>query len=113
MRSLRKPLALIILIFANINAFADTEAERMALSRLIYEMDALAPIIDHAKSQSEPENEKSVFQYEKMREDFNTIRIGIVHYLNINNHTPRKLLPLEKSLSYEINGNYIQKIAGQ
>ena len=73
--------------------FADTDAERETLARLVHEIDALDPLIRAAESQSDPDA-RIRFQYAWLRQDLTRIRLGIEEHLNAPQAEPRRFPPI-------------------
>jgi RAQPRD family integrative conjugative element protein len=74
-------------------AFADTSAEREALARLIHEIEALAPLIETAESQANPDT-RIRFRYDWLRQDLERIRAGIQEHIDAPRAEPRTFPPL-------------------
>ncbi len=75
------------------NAFADAEAEREALARIIHELEAIEPLIQVAESQANPDA-RIRFRYDWLREDLERIRLGIREHINAPRAQPRTYPPL-------------------
>lgn len=73
---------------------ADSDGERAALTRLIHELEALAPLIDEASAQAELDT-RIRFQYDWLRQDLMKIRTGIAEHINAPRAEPRKVPPLK------------------
>ena len=73
--------------------FADTDAEREALARLVHELDALEPLMRTAESQTDPDA-RIRFQYAWLRQDLTRIRLGIEEHLNAPQAEPRRFPPI-------------------
>ena len=69
-------------------AFADADAEREALARLIYELEAVEPLIDKAQSQANPDA-RIRFRYDWLRQDLERVRLGIREHINAPHAEPR------------------------
>jgi len=87
-------LLAITLSLISITATADSDGERDALARLIHELGALAPLIDEAAAQAEPDA-RIRFQYDWLRQDLVRIRMGISEHINAPRAEPRKVSPLK------------------
>lgn len=74
-------------------AFADADAERDALARLIHEIEALEPVIATAESQATPEA-RIRFRYDWLRQDLERIRAGVQEHIDAPRNEPRKVPPL-------------------
>ncbi len=72
---------------------ADTDAERSALAQLVYELDALGPLIITAAAQADPDT-RIRFQYDWLRQDLARIRLGIEEHLNAPQAEPRRFPPV-------------------
>lgn len=74
-------------------AFADDDAEREALARLIHELEALAPLIETAESQANPDA-RIRFRYDWLRQDLERIRGGVREHIDAPRTEPRTFPPL-------------------
>lgn len=81
------------LLFVGNAAFADTDAEREALARLIHEFEVLAPLIQTAESQANPDA-RIRFRYDWLRQDLERIRVGIREHIDAPRSEPRTFPPL-------------------
>ncbi|MBL3601677.1 MAG: RAQPRD family integrative conjugative element protein [gamma proteobacterium endosymbiont of Lamellibrachia anaximandri] len=77
-----------------ITVTADSDGERAALAHLIHEMEALAPLIEEASAQAEPDA-RIRFQYVWLRQDLARVRLGIAEHINAPRAEPRKVPPLK------------------
>jgi RAQPRD family integrative conjugative element protein len=75
------------------SAFADADAEREALARLIHEIEALAPLIETAEAQASPDT-RIRFRYDWLRQDLERIRAGIQEHIDAPRTEPRTVPPL-------------------
>lgn len=75
------------------NLFADLDAERESLARIIHELDALEPVIRSAESQADLDA-RIRFQYAWLRQDITRIRLGIAEHLNAPQAEPRRFPPI-------------------
>lgn len=73
--------------------FADIDAERESLARLVHELDALGPLLRAAESQADPDA-RIRFQYAWLRQDIARIRLGIEEHLNAPRAEPRRFPPI-------------------
>ena len=73
--------------------FADTEAERESLARMVHELEALDPLMHTAESQADPDA-RIRFQYDWLRQDLARIRLGIEEHLNAPQAEPRRFPPI-------------------
>ena len=73
--------------------WADADAEREALARLIHELDALAPLIERAESQASPDA-RIRFRYDWLRQDLDRIQSGIQAHIDAPRTEPRPFPPL-------------------
>ena len=89
-----KPLVLAALIGLPVTAFADTDAEREALAKIIHELDAIKPLIIEARSQANPDN-RIRFQYDWLNLDIERIKAGIREHLYAPQTHPRHFPPLK------------------
>lgn len=87
-------LLVISLCLIAITATADSDGERAALARLIHELETLAPLIQEAAANAEPDT-RIRFQYGWLRQDLARVRIGIAEHINAPRAEPRKVPPLK------------------
>ncbi len=87
-------LLVISLCLITITATADSDGERAALARLIHELEALAPLIQEAAANAEPDS-RIRFQYDWLRQDLARVRMGIAEHINAPRAEPRKVPPLK------------------
>jgi RAQPRD family integrative conjugative element protein len=80
-------------LLLSVNLFAETDAEREALARLIHELDALEPLLRTAESQADPDA-RVRFQYPWLRQDIARIRLGLEEHLNAPQAEPRRFPPI-------------------
>ncbi|MGE0760369.1 MAG: RAQPRD family integrative conjugative element protein [Pirellulaceae bacterium] len=73
--------------------FADVDAERESLARLVHELDALEPLLRTAEAQADPDA-RIRFQYAWLRQDIARIRLGIEEHLNAPQAEPRRFPPI-------------------
>lgn len=73
--------------------FADVDAERESLARLVHELDALEPMLRTAEAQADPDA-RIRFQYAWLRQDIARIRLGIEEHLNAPQAEPRRFPPI-------------------
>jgi len=73
--------------------FADTDAEREALARLIHEIEALAPLIASAESQASPDA-RIRFRYGWLNRELERIRAGVQEHIDAPCREPRTPPPL-------------------
>ncbi len=74
-------------------AFADADAEREVLARLIHELEAVEPLIAKAQSQANPDA-RIRFRYDWLRQDLERVRLGIREHINAPRAQPRNYPPL-------------------
>ncbi|MBA1445840.1 MAG: RAQPRD family integrative conjugative element protein [Chromatiales bacterium] len=92
-----KPHRILLAIGLSLIAFtatADSDGERVALARLIHELEALAPLIEEASAQAEPDA-RIRFQYDWLRQDLARVRLGIAEHINAPRAEPRKVPPMK------------------
>ena len=92
-RVLRNLVLVLGLVGAAAPVFADADAEREALARLIHEIEALAPLIETAESQASPDA-RIRFRYDWLRQDLERIRAGIQEHIDAPRTEPRTFPPL-------------------
>ena len=73
-------------------AVADADAEREVLSRLVYELEALEPLIDEAQAQSDPD-QRIRMEYDWLRRDMERVRSGIREHIEAPRRPPRPVAP--------------------
>ena len=74
-------------------AFADADGERVALARVIHELQAIDPLCPEAASQANPDA-RIRFQYDWLRQDLVRIRAGIQQHIDAPRSEPRTFPPL-------------------
>lgn len=79
----------------------DVYLEREALTRLAEQIEHLQPLADYSSQQSDTER-LSRFDYQKLKEDLLTIKMGIEHFLD----TPLEL----RKLNHELSSEYLEYI---
>lgn len=72
---------------------ADAEGEREALARLVYELNALEPLIKEAHAQA-PREARVRFQYDWLRADLRRVAQGIQDHIDAPRAEPRLVAPL-------------------
>ena len=73
--------------------YADADAERDALTRIIHELQAVESLI--TKAQSQADNDARVrFQYDWLRHDVNLMKDGIQAHIDSPRAQPRSFPPL-------------------
>jgi RAQPRD family integrative conjugative element protein len=93
-RTLRRVTIVVLAsLFSTIPVFADSDAEREALARLIHELEALDPLIETAESQANPDA-RIRFRYDWLRQDLERIRVGIREHIDAPRAEPRTFPPL-------------------
>jgi len=75
-------------------AFADSDAERAELARIVHELDAIKPLINKARSQADPDS-RIQFQYDWLALDIQRIQSGIREHLLAPQTRPRHFPPLK------------------
>ena len=88
-------VAVVILasLFTPSAVWADADAEREALAQLIHEIDAVAPLIERAESQANPDA-RIRFRYDWLRQDLERIQAGIQAHIGAPRAEPRPFPPL-------------------
>ena len=84
-------ITILAFLFSSSGVLADAEHE--ALARLIHEINALAPLIETAASQANPDA-RIRFRSDWLRKDLARIRAGIQEHLDAPRTEPRAFLPL-------------------
>ena len=86
-------LTALAFLFSSPAVFADTDAEREALARLIHEINAVAPLMEIAESQANPDA-RIRFRYDWLRQDLERIRAGFQEHIDAPRAAPRTFPPL-------------------
>ncbi len=92
-RHYRQIISLIIAIAVTPVLYADAEAERATLARIIHELQTISPLITEAASQANPDV-RIRFQYDWLRQDIERIRLGIQSHIDAPRSEPRAFPPL-------------------
>jgi RAQPRD family integrative conjugative element protein len=88
------PAAAIIAASLMLNpAFADADAEREALARVVHELETLEPLIRTAESQANPDA-RVRFRYDWLRQDLARVRLGVREHIDAPRAEPRTFPPL-------------------
>ena len=74
-------------------AFADVDAEREALAKIIHELNALEPLIKQAEANAD-EDVRIRFRYDWLRLDLKQIKDGIQAHIDSPRAQPRSFPPL-------------------
>jgi RAQPRD family integrative conjugative element protein len=89
----RQLVGLIIGLLMTPALYADADAERDALTRIIHELQAVESLI--TKAQSQADNDARVrFQYDWLRHDVNLMKDGIQAHIDAPRAQPRSFPPL-------------------
>jgi len=89
-----KKIITILLFSISSFALADADGERIALAKIVHELDALNPLITEAKSQSNPDA-RIQFKYDWLTLDLHRIKFGIEEHLTAPRTQPRSFPPLK------------------
>ena len=89
-----KTIIAILLLSISSLAVADADGERVALAKIIHELDALKPLITEAKAQSNPDS-RIQFQYEWLALDIQRMKSGIEEHITAPRTQPRSFPPLK------------------
>ena len=84
----------ILLLSISIVAMADADGERVALAKIIHELEALKPLITEAKAQSNPDS-RIQFQYDWLALDILRMESGIEEHITAPRTQPRSFPPLK------------------
>lgn len=86
----------ITILLLSISSFviADADGERVALAKIIHELEALKPLITEAKAQSNPDA-RIQFQYDWLALDIHRVKSGIEEHLVAPRTQPRRFPPLK------------------
>ena len=74
-------------------AFADADAEREALAKIIHELNALEPLIKRAEANAD-QDARVRFRYNWLRQDLNQIKDGIQSHIDAPRAQSRSFPPL-------------------
>ncbi len=74
-------------------AFADADAEREALARIIHELELLKPLLVEAKAAADPDA-RIHFRYDWLKKDLERVRQGIQEHIDAPRAEPRSVAPL-------------------
>lgn len=89
----RQLVGLIIGLLMTPALYADADAERDALTRIVHELQAVESLI--TKAQSQADNDARVrFQYDWLRQDVNLLKDGIQAHIDAPRAQPRSFPPL-------------------
>ena len=92
-RHLLRIIGLILGLAMTPALYADTDAEREALARIVHELHAIESLI--TKAQTEADNDARVrFQYDWLRQDVNLMKDGIQAHIDAPRAQPRAFPPL-------------------
>ena len=92
-RHLWLPSFLIIGLAITPAAFADADAEREALAKVIHELNALDSLIKRAAANAEQDS-RIRFRYDWLRQDLKQIKDGIQSHIDSPRAQPRSFPPL-------------------
>ena len=92
-RHLWLPSFLIIGLAITPVAFADADAEREALAKIIHELNTLESLIKSAEANAEQDS-RIRFRYDWLRQDLKQIRNGIQSHIDSPRAQPRSFPPL-------------------
>lgn len=92
-RHLWLPSFLIIGLVVTPVAFADGDAEREALAKVIHELNALDSLIKRAEANADQDS-RIRFRYDWLRQDLKQIKDGIQSHIDSPHAQPRAFPPL-------------------
>lgn len=92
-RHLWPPSFLIIGFFIMPVAFADADAERDALAKIIHELNALEPLIKQAEANAD-QDARVRFRFDWLRQDLKQVRDGVQSHIDAPRAQPRSFPPL-------------------
>ena len=73
--------------------FADADAEREALARIVHELELLAPLLAEAEAAADPDA-RIHFRYDWLKKDLERVRQGIEEHIDAPRAEPRLVAPL-------------------
>ncbi len=74
-------------------AFADVDAEREALAKIIHELNALEPLIKRAEANAD-QDARIRLRYDWLRQDLLRVQQGIQEHIDVPRAEPRTFPPL-------------------
>ena len=86
-------LGVIIIGLPSTFAHADADGEREVLARIIHELELLQPLLDEAKTASDPDA-RIHFRYDWLTKDLGRVRQGIQEHIDAPRAEPRSVPPL-------------------
>ena len=92
-RHLWLPSLLITGLFITPAAFADADAERDALAKIIHELNTLEPLIKQAEANAD-QDARVRFRFDWLRQDLKQVREGIQSHIDAPRAQPRSFPPL-------------------
>lgn len=92
-RQLWPSIFLILGLLVTQTAFADADAEREGLARIIHEIEALEPLIRSAEANAN-QDARIRFRYDWLRQDLKHIKDGIQSHIDSPRVQPRSFPPL-------------------
>ena len=87
------PFLLIVGLVATPASFADADAEREALAKVIHELNALEPLIKRAEVNTDKDS-RIRFRYDWLRQDLKQIKDGIQSHIDSPRAQPHSFPPL-------------------
>lgn len=86
-------LAALVLGLQSPLTFADADAERETLARIIHELELLQPLLAEAETAADPDV-RIRFHYEWLRKDLARVHAGIQEHIDAPRSEPRVVPPL-------------------
>jgi len=86
-------LHILLLGLASPLAYADTDAERESLARIVHELEVLQPFLVEAEATADPDA-RVRFRYDWLKKDLERIRQGIQEHIDAPRSDPRAVAPL-------------------
>jgi len=93
----RQIIGLIVVLVLSPVLYADPDAEREALARIVHELQTVESLITKAQAQAQAQSDHDVrvrFQYDWLRSDVTLMKDGIQSHIDAPRAQPRAFPPL-------------------